>query len=129
MPCAWTKTVLCFVNDLSFKPKVYTMEPVYLLIIQVIDLYKFAIFIWIIAGWLIHFGVLNTSNRLVGEVFRFLNKICEPPMRWVQRFLPTIGGFDLSPIVVLLGLEFLSNMIVHWLLNGALAKALMSSPL
>lgn len=105
------------------------MEPVYLLIIRVINLYKFAIFIWIIAGWLIHFGVLNTSNRLVGEVYRFLTKVCEPPMTWVQRFIPPIGGFDLSPIVVLLGLEFISNMIVRWLLSGALAAALIPSPL
>ncbi len=40
-------------------------------------------------------------------IVRFLRAATEPVFRWVRRVLPfvVIGGLDLSPLVVLLGLQ------------------------
>ena len=37
----------------------------------------------------------------------------------VRRYLPDLGGIDLSPIVLLLGVQFLRNLLVGFLQNGS----------
>ena len=42
----------------------------------------------------------------------FLYKITEPVLRPIRRFLPNLGGIDLAPIVLVLGLIFVRNLIM-----------------
>ncbi len=51
---------------------------------------------------LVSFGVLDTRNRLVWAIGDFLFRITDPVLRRIRRFVPFIGGFDLSYIVLLL---------------------------
>ena len=39
-------------------------------------------------------------------------------MRFVRRYLPDLGGIDLSPIVLLLAIQFLRNLLIGFLTNG-----------
>lgn len=41
----------------------------------------------------------------------FLYKVTEPVLRYIRRFIPSIGGFDLSPVVLVLLLWFLQMVI------------------
>lgn len=41
----------------------------------------------------------------------FLYKVTEPVLRHIRRFIPSIGGFDLSPVVLVLLLWFLQMVI------------------
>jgi YggT family protein len=43
-----------------------------------------------------------------------LDALTEPVFRQVRRVVPPIGGLDLSPIVVLIGLWFLERLVI-WL--------------
>jgi YggT family protein len=45
-------------------------------------------------------------------------QLADPLLRPVRRLIPTIGGIDLSPLVVLLGLQALLVVLGHW--RGAL---------
>ena len=45
----------------------------------------------------------------------FLGRIHEPLMSLVRRFLPDLGGIDISPIVLLLAVQFLRNLIIGFL--------------
>ena len=56
-------------------------------------------------SWLISFDVLNVRQPLVGQVWYTLQRILEPLYAPIRRFLPNMGGIDLSPIVALLSLE------------------------
>jgi uncharacterized protein YggT (Ycf19 family) len=59
----------------------------------------YAIFVWVIANWLIMFGILGPMNK----GFAFLTQLVMPllkPFRWVR-----IGMIDLSPIVAILALD------------------------
>ena len=45
----------------------------------------------------------------------FLGRIHEPLMSRVRRFLPDLGGIDLSPIILLLAVQFLRNLVIGFL--------------
>ena len=72
------------------------------LIVQIINLYKFVLLIYIIATWLISFNIINTSNRLIYTAMEFLYKLCEPSLRIVRKYVPNFGNIDISPIIVYL---------------------------
>jgi len=88
-------------------------DPLIQLVNGIFGLYIFVIFAAVISSWLIAFGVLNTGNQLVRQVVRVLYALTEPLFRQVRRLLPSIGGIDLSPIVVLFGIYFLNGVIVR----------------
>lgn len=67
--------------------------------------------IMIIMSWLISFNVINTRNQFVDAVWRVINQITEPILRPIRRFVPPLGGLDLSPIIVFVIIFFLQNWI------------------
>jgi YggT family protein len=85
------------------------------LINQIIDIYLFLIIASVIMSWLIAFNVVNTSNRFVYTVGDFLYRITEPALRPIRRLLPTMGGIDISPLVLLLLLVFLRRLMNEYL--------------
>ena len=79
---------------------------------QTIDL-ALSIFTWILIGsaifsWLFAFNVINSSNRFVAMLGQFFYNVTEPVLRPIRRFMPDLGGIDISPIVVILLLQFIS---------------------
>ena len=97
------------------------IDPLYRITLIAIDLYIWVIIIGAILSWLIAFNVLNTTNQLVYTIADFLYRITEPPLRPIRRFMPNLGGIDISPIVLILGLIFLQMVI------GNLHRAILTS--
>ncbi len=81
------------------------------LVDTIVDIYIFLLIAWAILSWLVHFNVVNTGNRLVYVVMDFLYKITEPALRQIRRVIPLLGGIDVSPIVLILGLIFLRDLL------------------
>ena len=82
---------------------------------QTIDL-ALSIFTWILIGsaifsWLYAFNVINSSNRFVAALGQFLYNVPEPVLRPIRRFMPDLGGIDISPIIVLLIIFFLRSFL------------------
>ena len=74
--------------------------------------YIWIIIIQVILSWLVAFKVVNTGNRVIYVIGDALFRLTEPVMRPVRRIIPAIGGFDISPVVVILLLVFIRNLIV-----------------
>jgi YggT family protein len=87
------------------------MTPIFELLVQIIELYKFVLIIAVIMSWLVAFNVINTHNRFVYAVNDFLYRVTEPALRPIRRFVPQLGGVDISPIVLILLLWFIQRMI------------------
>tara|TARA_R110002012_G_scaffold67291_2_gene175471 strand:- start:310 stop:588 length:279 start_codon:yes stop_codon:yes gene_type:complete len=81
----------------------------------VIQLYIYALFIFIIMGWLVQFNVINAQNRFVYLVMDFLYRVTEPLLRPIRNVLPNLGGLDLSPIVLVLALSFIRSLMWEYL--------------
>ena len=67
-----------------------------------------------ILSWLIAFNVVNTRNQFVAMVADFLYRVTEPALRPIRAMLPNLGGIDISPIILIIGLMFLEQL-VYWL--------------
>ena len=66
-------------------------------------------------GWLVQFNVINAQNRFVYLVMDFLYRVTEPLLRPIRNVLPNLGGLDLSPIVLVLGLSFIRSLMWEYL--------------
>lgn len=87
--------------------------PLFNIISMVISLYVWIIIIGAILTWLVNFNVVNTSNQLVYMVGNFCYRLTEPALRPIRRFLPNLGGIDLSPVVLILGLYFIKDVLAR----------------
>jgi len=78
---------------------------------NLIQIYIWIILIGVIFSWLISFNVVNTRNQFVAWVARTTYQLTEPALRPIRNFLPSMGGLDFSPIILLLGLMFLDRVL------------------
>ncbi|HWX50127.1 MAG TPA: YggT family protein [Roseomonas sp.] len=78
------------------------MYAVFWLVDQAIGLYVWALIIAAVFSLLIAFNVLDTRNRFVWAVADFLYKLTEPALRPIRNFLPSLGGIDISPMILIL---------------------------
>jgi YggT family protein len=68
------------------------------------------LYIWmIIIAAVLSFVQPNPSNPTVRSLIVGLYRLTEPAFEWVRRKMPfvVVGGIDLSPIVIILALQFL----------------------
>ncbi len=90
------------------------MNSLLVLIIQIINLYKLVLLIYIIATWLINFNIINTSNRFIYSVMEILYRLSEPSLRLVRKYVPAFGNIDISPIIVYLLLWFIQSLLIEY---------------
>ncbi|MEL0105690.1 MAG: YggT family protein [Rhodospirillales bacterium] len=87
--------------------------PVLRIVITIVDLYMWIIIIGVVLSWLIHFNVINTSNRFVYLVADFLYRMTEPVLGRIRRFLPNLGGIDIAPLILILALILLRDILIQ----------------
>jgi YggT family protein len=79
-----------------------------------IRLYIWALILAAVYSMLVGFNVLDTRNRLVWTIGDFLYRVTEPALRPIRHMLPSFGGFDISPVILILLLEFIVQPALFW---------------
>jgi YggT family protein len=64
-----------------------------------------------VSSWLVAYGVINRYNSFAMSVCNFFMRVTEPALRPIRRVVPPIGGFDISPIILLIAIYFLEVLI------------------
>jgi YggT family protein len=67
-----------------------------------------------VMSWLIAFNVVNSQNPTVRMIWNFFYQVTEPALRPIRAILPNLGGIDISPIILIIGLMFLDQLAI-WL--------------
>ena len=88
------------------------MNAFFWLIDTVIDLYIIVVLAQVVLSWLVTFNVVNTRNRFVYMIGDFLHRATDPVLKPIRRVLPSLGGLDISPIVLILGLFFVRRLLI-----------------
>ena len=83
------------------------MIAIFYLVLQVLKLYSYVVIANVIISWLIAFNVLNTQNRFVYSILELSYRLTDPFLNRIRRFLPNLGSFDISPIILLLLIWFI----------------------
>ena len=75
------------------------------------DLLNFVLsaYIWIVIAR----AVISWVNAdPYNPVVRFLHQVTDPVLNRIRRFLPAMGGFELSPMVLIFAIIFLQSFLV-----------------
>ena len=83
------------------------MIAIFYLVLQILKIYSYVVIANVIISWLIAFNILNTSNRFVYSILDFSYRLTDPILNKIRRFLPNLGAFDISPIILLLLIWFI----------------------
>lgn len=92
------------------------MLPFINLFSAIINIFLFILLINIVLTWLINFDVLDRRNAFVSQIYRGTSALTDPVLAPIRKVLPPLGGMDLSPMVLGLGLFFIRDLMVTLLL-------------
>ncbi|WP_292054773.1 MULTISPECIES: YggT family protein [unclassified Brevundimonas] len=88
-----------------------------------LQLLLFAIIINAIMSWLLAFDVINYRNRFVYQIATGLDRLTSPLMAPFRRFIPPLGGIDITPIIVIIIIQGIQNFILPPLRMTAMGLA------
>ena len=79
---------------------------------SLITLYIYVIIASAVMSWLIAFNVVNPYNQFVRSIWQALNAVTEPLLRPIRRWMPDLGGIDISPVVLILVCAFVQTVVL-----------------
>ena len=78
---------------------------------SLLDLAIFVVIASAILSWLVAFDVLNVRNPNVYKIASFLERLTDPMLAPIRRFIPNLGGIDISPVILILLLQALKILV------------------
>jgi YggT family protein len=109
---AWRPLALQPSHDYIHLSLEASMESVIWLVDTLFTLYWWVILLTVVMSWLIAFNIVNFSNPYVRQFNVFLRRLTEPVLAPIRRILPDLGGIDISPIILLIALEFIRRFVI-----------------
>ncbi|POF32621.1 YggT family protein [Roseibium marinum] len=88
------------------------MTALFNVILIALELYTYVIIASAIFSWLFAFNIVNSNNQVINAIGRVLYNLTEPALRPIRRFLPDLGGVDISPVILLLLIIFIRQIII-----------------
>jgi YggT family protein len=88
------------------------MGPVEWLLSTVLGLYFWVVIVGAVLSWLIAFDVVNTRNRLVNTIYDLTERLTAPVLAPIRKVIPNLGGVDLSPVALIIGIQFTQGFLV-----------------
>lgn len=91
------------------------------LLILIVDI-AYNVFVGIVIlqvaiNWLIIFDVINTRNEQAQNLIKLLKKVTDPIYTRLRKYIPAIGGIDITPIIVLLGASIARYYLIKFILS------------
>lgn len=83
------------------------------LISLAVDVYIGIIILQVVINWLIIFDVINAKNEQAQNLIALLAKATDPVYKPLKKYIPAIGGIDITPIVVILGLNLARSLLFN----------------
>ena len=81
------------------------MHALFWLVDTALSLFVWALIIGAGVSLLISFNLLDTRNGAVWAIADFFHRLTEPALRPIRRFIPNLGGIDISPVILILLLQ------------------------
>ena len=83
------------------------------LLLLALDIYFWIVIISVALSWLIAFEVINARNEQAKNIVNLMNKLTEPVFKPLRKYVPSIGGIDITPIIVLFGISIAQHIIMR----------------
>ena len=89
------------------------MTSLFQILMLLLNIVYFIVIAHVIMSWLINFQVLNLHQPLVAQIWDGLNRLLEPIYSRVRRLIPPMGGLDLAPLIVLIGVAVVRIILIN----------------
>src|SRR5262249_38930297 len=117
-PCLGRGEPISSRSNLSFPPATWTLMIRLLDFIDwLLGLYVFILIVTAIMSWLVAFNVINVRNDLVRQILYTLELLTEPALRPIRRFVPPLGGLDLSFLLLFILIQLVRSVIIPDLMD------------
>jgi YggT family protein len=90
------------------------MHPVLWLILTILDIYVWILIAAVIVSWLVAFNIINRQNDIVRQVTYALYRLTEPVLGPIRRWIPDLGGLDISPVIAIIAIYFIRYLVVYY---------------
>ena len=94
------------------------MNSLLLLLVRLLDFYTLLVFFYVVVSWLFHFNILNSQNIFLWRVFESFKKLTDPPLNYIRRYLPNLGGLDISPVLLILIIYLFKDLLIEYWPRG-----------
>jgi YggT family protein len=80
--------------------------------------YTWLIIAYAVMSWLVAFDVINMRNNFARSITVALNAVIEPALRPIRRFIPALGGIDISPVILIFIIIFIRSVLLGNLIDA-----------
>ena len=91
------------------------MNSLLLFLVRLLDFYTLIVFFYVVVSWLFHFNILNSQNIFLWRVFESFKKLTDPPLNYIRRYLPNLGGLDISPVLLIVIIYLFKDLLIEYL--------------
>lgn len=88
-----------------------------IIVMGLLNILTWLVIVNAIMSWLVAFGVINMRNRIGYEIVRGLDRVTDPLLRPLRRFIPPLGGMDFTPVIFILVVSAANSTLVPGLFN------------
>ena len=81
------------------------------LLLPIIVIDRWMLLATVVVSWLTAFDVINMRSNVAYSIWKWLNAMTEPLLGPIRSVLPSVGGLDISPLILLLLMQFLRDLI------------------
>ena len=94
------------------------MNSLLLFLVRLLEFYTLIVFFYVVVSWLFHFNILNSQNIFLWRVFESFKKLTDPPLNYIRRYLPNLGGLDVSPVLLILIIYLFKDLLIEYWPRG-----------
>ena len=84
---------------------------------DVLGFYIFILVLAVVVSWLVAFDVINVRNKVVRLVLQTLSALTDPVLAPIRRYVPPVGGLDLSFLVLALLIQLARYVLIGNLID------------
>ena len=90
------------------------MNSLFNFLLRIVDIYTLLIFAYVILAWLFHFKVISFNNIFLVRMYDGLKKMTDPPLDYIRRYIPNLGGIDIAPVILILIIYLLKDLLIEY---------------
>jgi YggT family protein len=88
------------------------------ILILLLDILFWIVIAQVILSWLIAFDVVNIKNAQARNLIGLIHKITDPLYKPLRKFIPPIAGIDLTPIIIIFGIQLAKTGVAMLFFSG-----------
>ena len=82
------------------------------LIHTIVGVYILIVIVEVALSWLIALDVVNADNEAAKNLGDLLKRFTEPAYKHLRKYIPPVGGIDMSPLILIIGVQLIASVIV-----------------